>query len=216
MRCCKFFFWRHWCKTILSCLPVLMQIACSSVSEKTEMRDWIELSFLVDGAIDIQLKVPPEKNRKGTDRMQFIGTKDDSSARLFIAGYDPGRGKYRDISMIHILGVVVRVERENDDGTNLSHEDIQNEIYMSRPNAAETFEFIGEQVFTGQSWLRINLIGGTQRKGVSYALSLNKNYALILTMYMYGEESNKTRLFKKRQETLEQILATVKVSTVDF
>jgi len=203
------------CMKLLLCLPIVLQIACSSVADKNEIADWIELSFFVDALIEIQLKVPPAKIGKELDRMQFIVTEDDSSASLFMAGYDPGKGRDRDLLMIHISGVVVHVERENEDETGLSLEDIKNKIYLSRPDATEHFEFVGEQIFNNYSWLRINLVGGTQRKGVSYASPIHKNYVLILNMIMYGENSNKTKLFSHRHETLKEVVKSVRISSIN-
>jgi len=199
---------------LLLCLPIVMQVACFSVADKNEIADWIELSFFIDAMIEIQLEVPPAKIGKELDRMQFIGTKDDSPMRLFIASYDPGKGRDRDLLMTHISGVVIHVDRENDDGVGLSLEDIKNKIYLSRSDGAENFEFGGEQVFTGHSWLRIDLVGGTQRKGVSYALPIHENYALILSMSMYGQDSDKTKLFSHRHETLKEVVKSVRISSI--
>ena len=49
---------------LLLCFPIVLQVACSSVTEKTELVDWPELSFFIDGIIEIQLKVPPAKTGK--------------------------------------------------------------------------------------------------------------------------------------------------------
>ena len=199
---------------LLMCFPIVMQVACSSAAEKTELVDWIELNFLIDAMIEIQLKVPPAKIGKELNKMQFIVTKDDSFTGLFNASYDPGKGRDRDLLMIHMSGDVVHVERENVDGVGLSLEDIKNEIYLSRPDGAESFEFAGEHIFNGRSWLRINLVGGTQRKGVSYASPIHENYALILMMTMYGQDSDKTKLFSHRHETLKEVVKSVRISSI--
>jgi len=199
---------------LLLCFSIVMQIACSSVADKNEFSDWIELSFLVDAMIEIQLKVPPAKIGKELERMQFIGTKDDSPESLFIASYDPGKGRDRDLLLTRISGVVVHVERENEDGAGLSLEDIKNKIYLSRSNANQEFQFVGEQNFIGCSWLRVNLIGG-YRKGVAYSTSIHDDYVLILMMSMYGEKPNKTKLFSHRHETLKEVVKSVRISSIN-
>jgi hypothetical protein len=131
-----------------------------------------------------------------------------------MTSYDPGKGRDRDLLMTHISGIVIHVERKNDDGIGLSLEDIKNEIYLSRPDAVQHFEFVGEQIFNGVSWLRINLVGGTQRKGVSYALPIHENHVLILSMSIYGQDSNKTKLFSHRHETLKEVVKSVRISSI--
>lgn len=214
MKCLTLFSQGTWFPIPLLGLLFLVQIACSSTTEITDMTRWSELNFLVDGIIDIQLRVPLEENGKAPEKMQFIGTKYNSRERMFIEAYDQGTGEYRELLMTHIMGVVVRVERKNMDGTNLSHKDIEKYIYLSRPNAAEEFEIVGEHLIAGRTWLRINLVGGTQKRGASFALPIDKNYVFILTMYMYGENADETRLYQKRMETLERVLTTVQVSTI--
>jgi len=193
-----------------------MQVACSAVEENTELADWSELGFVIDGMMEIKLRLPPAKMGKELDQMQFITVeKDDVLTGMFIASYDPGRGRDRGLLLVRISGVVARVGNKSAEAGGLSLEDIKRDIYLSRPDATKEFEVLGEEIISDQSWLRVNLIGDT-RKGVVFSRPVFKNYVLILGMSMWGEESDKTRLFKKRQETLEQILATVKVSTVDF
>jgi len=58
------------------------------------------------------------------------------------------------------------------------------------------------------------LVGGTQRKGVSYALPIHENYALILSMTMYGQDSDKTKLFSHRHETLKEVVKSVRISSI--
>jgi hypothetical protein len=214
MRICKYSVPSPWWIKLLMCLLIIMQVACSSAAEKTELADWVELSFLIDGMIEIQLKVPPVKIGKELNKMQFIGTKDESPESLFIASYDPGRGRDRDLLLIRISGVVVHVERENEDGVGLSLEEIKNKIYLSRSNANQDFEFIGDQNFTGRSWLRVNLIGG-YRKGVAYSTPIQDEYVLILMMSMYGEKSSKTKLFSHRHETLKEVVKSVRISSIN-
>ncbi len=67
-------------------------------------------------------------------------------------------GWYREIPMIYLSGAVARLKRENDSEAGLSLEDIKNRIYLSRPDATEEFDFAGEQVVAGRSWLRINFL----------------------------------------------------------
>jgi hypothetical protein len=190
-----------------------MLLACSSAARSTELTEWPELSFFIDGIIEIWLKVPPEKFGKESPEMQFIGIKDDSPTRLFLASYDPGKGRNSDLLLTLIGGVIIRVEGENSDGVDLSLEDIKNEIYLSRPDVNQYFEFVGKQNFAGRSWLKINLIGG-QRQGVSYSAPIQDNYVLVLSMSMYGKESNKTRLFKDRLKTMIEIVKSVRISSI--
>jgi hypothetical protein len=142
--------------------------------------------------------------------MQFIATNDESPTRIFSVNYDPGRGRDRDLLLTDISGIVIRTNND-DENTVMSLEYIKNDIYLSRSDAARRFEIIGEHVYSGRSWLRVNLIG--EPYGVSYSSPVNKNTVLILSMSVYGKEAGKSRLFKNRHETLKRVVESVRVTS---
>jgi hypothetical protein len=84
---------------------------------------------------------------------------------------------------------------------------------LASPDYPRRFELDGEQIYPDREWLRIKLKG--EPYGVSYATPIHKNLMLILLMTVYGEEANESRLFAEREETLEQMLTTVRIKKTE-
>ena len=190
------------------CLAVLSN--CASYRD-VPLDRWIGMEFIVDGRVDIQLMTPPEKGEKEEFKPHFINSSSESFERLFIANYDPGWGRNRGLYLTTFASSIKRVEPRLGQDSGPSLEYIKNNVYLARDDAAKVFDIEREVVFNDQSWLRVNLIGA-QRKGVSYSTTVNGEYILLLSMFMYGEDSDQTRLFPVRHETLKKILKTVKFS----
>jgi len=183
-----------------------------AVQKDAPMEQWFELEFIVDGKVDIQLAVPPAKAEEQLFEPQFITSSLDSYERLFIADYDPGWGRDRDLLLSGFASNIRRVDLGLSNSSDLSLEYIKNNEYLARPNASELFEIVGEVTFNERAWLHVNLIGGNQ-KGISYATVVNGEYILLISVSIYGEGSDKTNLFSIRHETLKKIVNSVRIST---
>ena len=191
------------------CLAVLSY--CASY-RNVPVEQWLGMEFIVDGRIDIQVMVPPAK--VGVEKLgpHFINATPKSFERLFIASYDPGWGRDRGLLLTKFASSVKRIEPKLGHESGPPLEYIKNNVYLAHDDAAKDFDIVGEVIFNDQPWLRVNLISG-HRRGVSYATIVNGEYILLVSIFMYGEESDQTRLFSVRHETLKKVVNSVKFST---
>lgn len=199
-------------KTLLLSSVFFVLLNCCTVQKDAPLEQWFELEFIVDGKVDIQLAVPPAKAAEQLFEPQFITSSLDSFERLFIADYDPGWGRDRDLLLTRFASNIRRVDLGLSNSSDLSLEYIENNVYLANPKASELFEIVGEVTFNERAWLHVNLIGGFQ-KGISYATVVNGEYILLVSVSIYGEDSDKTNLFTVRHETLKKIVNSVRVST---
>ena len=176
------------------------------------VEQWFGMEFIVDGRVEIQLMTPPTKAEGEKFQPQFINSSPESFERLFIESYDPGWGRNRGLLLTKFASSTKRVEPKLSNESGPSLEYIKNNVYLARDDAAKDFDIVGEVIFNDQPWLRVNLISG-HRRGISYATMVNGEYILLVSMFMYGEESDQTRLFSVRHETLKKIVNSVKFST---
>jgi hypothetical protein len=188
-------------------------VACSVGAKGSGANDWIRLTYFVDATVEVQIDVPPAEVEQELNDMQFITPKDNSPVRMFSASYDPGNGRDRDLLLTDISGIVIRVDMEKADHSELTLKDIKNEIYVPQKNATRRFEYEGEQEFSGRKWLKVRLKG--KPHGVAYSTPITHNLALILSMTIYGNKANETSLFAARQKTLEDVVSRVKVANVE-
>ena len=190
------------------CLAVLSH--CVSYRE-VPVDQWFWMEFIVDGRIDIQLMVPPAEAEAEMSEPQFINSSSESFERLFIASYDPGWGRNRGLLLTKFASSLKRIEPKLVPESGLSLEYIKNNVYLARDDAAKEFDIVGEVIFNDQPWLRVNLIGG-HRKGILYATIVNEEYMLLVAMNIYGKDSDQTKLYSTRHETLKKIVNSVKFS----
>lgn len=193
--------------TGLLCLTLLN---CSSFQREPTVEKWPELHFIVDGKVEIQFRVPPAKAEAELFEPQFISTVIDPIQRMAIASYDPGSWSNRGLLLTNIAGTIFRLEPNQDQDNSLTLEDLKDDIYLSHEDAAKHFDIAGEYTFNDRRWLRVNLIG-SYRRGISYGTIVGKHYALVLSVTLFGEESDKTRLFQTRHETLKEVIGTAKI-----
>ncbi len=173
---------------------------------------WPELHFIVDGKVEIQFRVPPAKAKAELFEPQFISTVLDPTQTMMFASYDPGSWSNRGLLLTSITATVFRLEPNPYQESALTLGDIKNDIYLSRADSAEEFD-IGEEItVNNRRWARVNLIGG-YRRGISYATVVGKHYAFVLSVSLFGEDSDKTRLFQTRHETLKQVIRTTRIWT---
>jgi hypothetical protein len=189
---------------------LLALINCSASQREGPSNQWPEMQFIVDGRTEIRLIAPPARSEPGTFEPQFIFSSTESLERLFVANYDPGRGRDRDLLLTRISSNVLRLEPDLNEESSLSMDYIKNDIYLSRDDAEESFEIIGEAKFNDHLWLRVNLIGGNHR-GITYSTIVDGGYILFVTMSIYGDESDQTSLYRTRHETLKTIVNSVRI-----
>jgi hypothetical protein len=199
-------------RIVLSSLILLALIGCSVSQREAQSDQWPEMQFIIDGRVEIRLIVPPAKSESGTFEPQFISSSSGSLERMFIANYDPGRGRDRDLLLTNIGSNIIRLERDLNDKSSPSLKNIKNEIYLAQDDAERKFDFVGEVHFNNRPWLQVNLTG-KYRRGIAYSTIIDGGYALIVSMSIYGEGADKTKLYGTRHETLKTIVNSVRTYT---
>ena len=147
------------------CLVVLSY--CASQKD-APMEKWLKMEMVIDGQVDVQLLFPPAKINAELLEPQFVSTVPDPIQTVLFANYDPGWGRDQGLLLTRITATIVRIEKRPDHDTNLTIEDIKNEVYLSREDAAEKFGKIEAVMVDGHAWLRVKLIAG-YRRGISYS-----------------------------------------------
>lgn len=192
---------------------VLLSVACSFTGKSTLGEAWIELNYFIDASVEVRIDIPPAKVPDDLQKIQFLSSMGSTPVRMFAASYDPGRGRDRDLLLTNIWGVIIQIDKDTKDSSAVSLEDIKNQFYLSRSDANRRFEFGGEQMLAGRKWLKVGL--KAKPYGQAYSTPISKDLALVLAMTVYGDDANKTSLFAKRLQTLEEIVSRVKISNVD-
>ena len=189
---------------VTCCLSLALLTCCASRSD-APINQWYEMDYSVDGRVDIQFVVPPAKAKDELFETQLISTVPDPIQTMLFAHYDPGSWSNRDLLLTRITSTIIRVEREPYDESELTLDYIKNQVYLARDDAKEEFDIVGKVDFDNYSWLRVNLISG-YRRGLSYSTVIGDRYVLMLSMSVYGEESDKSSLFRTRHETLKKMI----------
>lgn len=197
-------------RTVLVSFICLVILSCCASQKDAPMEQWLKMEMLIDGQMDVQLLFPPAKIKAELLEPQFVSTVPDPIQTVLFASYDPGWGRDRDLLLTRITATIVRIEKRLDYDSSFSLEDIKNEVYLSRDDASKEFEIVGDVVLNGRPWLRVNLISG-YRRGISYSTIIGGRYALIVSMSMYGEDSDQKSLFSTRHDTLRKVVNSVKV-----
>jgi len=191
---------------ILIWFSILLLVNCGTSFKESDIEKWPELLFIVDTRFEIHLVVPPAKMEAELLRPQFIAAPLEDMQRLFVASYDPGSWSNRGLLITSISANIIRVEKK----LGYSLEDIKNDIYLARPEAKEFIDVSGEVSFNERPWLHVNLVGGT-RKGIAYSTVIDDEYVLIVSMSIYGENADQTRLYRTRKETLSKVVNSVQI-----
>ena len=184
---------------------------CSTSQWEPPVEQWPELQFIIDGKVEIRFVVPPAKAEAELFEPQFISTSPELIQTMLFASYDPGWGRNRGLLLTRITSTVIRVEQKLGHESEPSLEYIKNDIYLARPDAARKFEIVGEVAFNNQPWLRVNLISG-YRRGISYSTIIGGEYVHILSMSIFGQNSDQTRLFQTRHDTLKSVINSTRMT----
>jgi hypothetical protein len=198
-------------KTITVCLFCLLLANCSTLQREPPVEQWPELQFIIDGKVEIRFVVPPAKAEAELFEPQFISTSSELTQTMLFASYDPGWGKNRGLLLTSITSTIIRIEQKLASNPLPSLEYIKNDIYLSRDDAAREFEIVGEVAFNDQPWLRVNLISG-YRRGISYSTIIGGEYVHILSMSMFGENSDEKKLFQTRHDTLRSVINSTRMT----
>ena len=198
-------------KTIIMFLFCLVLINCSTSQWEPPVEQWPELQFIVDGKVEIRLVVPPAKAEAELFEAQFISTWPESIQTMLFASYDRGWGRNRGLLLTSITSTIIRIEQKLESDPKSSLEYIRNDVYLSQDDAAREFEIVGEVAFNDHPWLRVNLISG-YRRGISYSTIIGGEYVHILSMSIYGENSDQTKLFQTRHDTLRRVVNSTKMT----
>jgi hypothetical protein len=199
-------------RNVLLGFLLLALFNCSFSQREAPVDQWHQMDFVIDGKAGIKMIAPPAKSDPSLFEPQFISTSSESIERMFVAHYDPGWGRDRDLLLTRIVASITRLDRNEKDGSQLSLEDIKNDVYLASDDTGKRFEIIGEVKVNDKSWLHINLIGGS-RQGVSYSTIVDGGYALMVTMSVYGDKADQSRLYQTRHETLRTIVNSVSIYT---
>ena len=198
-------------RTFIACFFFLALMNCSATQWEVPLEQWPELLFIVDGRFEIRFVVPPAKVEPELFEPQFISTLSESTQTMLVGNYDPGKGRDRSLLLTRITATVIRIEKKPSYELMPSLDYIKNEIYLARADAEKEFDIVGAVPFNDQPWLRVNLISG-YRRGISYSTLIDDEYVLILSMTIFGENSDKKRLYRTRHATLRNIVNSTKIT----
>ena len=198
-------------RVFISWVFCLALIGCSALYRDVPMTEWLNIEFIIDSKVDVQLMVPPERAETEPLGPQFISTLSEPIQTLIFSYYDPGIGRDRDLLLTRITSTIFRIEQKPTGESGLSLEDVKNNIYLSRDDAKKHFDIVGEVTFNDHPWLRVNLISG-YRRGISYATYIGREYVLVHRMSVYGDDADEKRLYRTRHATLRNIVNSTKIT----
>lgn len=193
-------------------LLLLTLTSCSASRKDAPMDEWIEMEFIIDTTVDVQLALPPARAVTEHAGPQFITTSDNSFQRIFLQGYDPGWGKNRGLLLSRFGSSIKRIEPKMINDSKQFLEYVKEQVYLAREDAAKDFEIVGETIFNDHPWLQVKLISG-YRKGIQYATILNGEYILLVSVSIFGEDSDQSNLYLIRHETLKKIVNSIRFSS---
>lgn len=215
-------------------IVALLQVACSSLPPWENPEDWIGFTYVVDGEFEVRVRVPPAEHDKGIEDIQFVATGDEPVTVLLRAGYDPGWGRNRGLLLTDI-SVRVRPVQTRTAGGPETMQDVREQLYGEASPDPARYAYEGIRRLGGRDWLRVRLVEeefhaidpveptspedaqafSWAPPGMRYATPLGGHLVLELDMTMDGKDAD-SRLFKRREQTLEEIARTVEVSPVEI
>lgn len=200
------------CIAIAIGAPILT--SCAIPARDPPVEEWIRLEFVVDQKFRLTLAVPPTEALVNRWPSGYVLSDLQEGTHLFSASYDLEQRWNPELLLTRIRVSTFRVAATANPSAGLTFEDIKREVYLSERNANWRYRFEGEQIFSGEPWMHIDLMGGI-REGVSFVRPVIDRYALLVIMSVSGGDSSETRLYRRRVKTLEQVVETVQITT-DF
>lgn len=192
-------------------------VGCSNVVQgRSSSEDWIELTTVVDGVLEIHVQAPRPANDRWTSRTQFMGSEADKIIRIFDLGYDPGRGNLSGAMMVYFYGAVVRIEKEGADDKPVNFYDFISLVYSSNPEKKSDYQIVGEEIIGNDEWFKVKFVSQQPLEGYAYYRTIFDNYGLLISMNMFGKNSDKTSLYQQRYQDFLRVLGSVKVTVADF
>lgn len=201
--------------SMLSIISLL--VACSlTPNSRAANEERVKVTALVDGAIEIIFSVPHPADNRWTTKILFVQSDPNKLTNIFITSYDPGRGHMAGTFMVHMTASVLRIETEDGKSQPINFEDIMQTVYLSHPEKKGEYHIAGSDFIGKEEWYKVRYTGQFPSNTVSYYKPIFDNYALLVSMNMYGDNSDKSELFKQRHEDLLKVLDTVIVTVADF
>lgn len=197
---------------------LLMQMACAyGPSTRPKYERWADLVTLVDGAIEIRVSIPVSSTQTETweGKTIFVGSEANEFSELFVLGYDRGYGSLSEADLTRFHGSIYRIDGRNDDSS-LSFEDFFLLIHSERPEVKIDRLLLGPKVINGTEWYRVKYVGKQPYTGSIFYHLMENDYALMISMIMFEESANETKLYKQRYSDLLKVLTSVKITVADF
>lgn len=192
----------------------LLQIGCTGGPRSRPANEqWVELTALVDGVIEIQISVPKPYADNWPTKLQFVGSETNRLTRIFKAGYDRGYGGLSGADMVSFYGAILRIEKLDGQTSPITYEEV---LQIAYKFDKEDRKFNGEELIGNDKWYRVDYMGENPLNGSAYYRLLSDKYALLVSMRAYGEDSDKTLLYRQRHQDLMKALASIKVTIADF
>lgn len=190
-------------------LCIVLTTGCAHI-DRFDQKSWVLNEFIIDGLFRIDIELPSNKPEMGGLRDQFIVTEEGVGHRLFIANYDRGYGRVRDLNYTHISGTIIPFRETVKFDGKIDSEEIMATIYRPAEDPYNKFMYEGDHVHAGITWTRIDRKLEWER-GISYVAPIFGRHVLILNMTTHGEYSDETELFRLREQTLIQVVNSVRV-----
>ena len=205
-------------RLIASMLSIVsLLVACSlNPDSRVANEERVKVTALVDGAIEIIFSVPHPADNRWTTKTLFVQSDPNKLTNIFITSYDPGQGRMAGTFMVHMTASVLRIETENGKRQPINFKDIMQIVYLSHPEKKGEYRIAGSVFIGKEEWYKVRYTGRFPSSTVSYYKPIFDNYALLISMNMYGDNSDKSELFKQRHEDLLKVLDTVMVTVADF
>ena len=192
----------------------LLQIGCTGgPRSRPGNEQWVELTTLVDGMIEIQISVPRPYDDKWPRKLQFVGSETNRLTRIFDVGYDRGFGGFSGADMVAFYGAILRIDKPDGQTSPITYEEV---LQIAYKFDKEDRKFNGEELIGNDKWYRVDYMGENPLNGSAYYRLLSDKYALLVSMRAYGEDSDKTLLYRQRHQDLMKALASIKVTIADF
>lgn len=179
-------------------------------------QEWVTLSALVDGVIEVQATFPYPANDHWTTKTQFAKSEANKLTRIFSLSYDPGGGRMDGMMWVHMYGAIFRLERQTVGDGPLTIGDVFEAVYQSDTKTKDDYKLAGIENIANKEWFRVNYKGDFPSGGVFYYKPIADKYALMISMEMFGEDSNRTKLYQQRYQDLLKAIGSVRIDIADF
>jgi hypothetical protein len=202
--------------TYLRCFRILAQFAlfgvvsaCSSINQKPESA-WQEVAFDINGAFILHMKLPPVESGVMPIEPTFKAVEKETSERLFLAEYDPGSGRLREILLTSIWATVVRFPESSLKDNARAFDEIKATVFEDTKEWQNSFSYKGYEEIAEFTWLSVSF-DNSSWNGAGFTTVIFDDYALILGVRVFDEHNKLAELREHRINTLRQIAESIRV-----